>query len=119
MFGASCSYLLGLASLFKLESEINKLVEQQSLYLFHWLGTGASNEDFWDCRRAAIRMNQLEETSRDTDLWRAEYEALKDMSRNRLLNIRHDILWRTSGDYLSGWALELDGVNLVADQAGA
>lgn len=115
MVGASCSYLLGVATLFRLESEINKLVEQQSLYLFHWLGTGASNEDFWGCRRNAIRMNQLEEISKDTDLWRAEYGALEDTSRNRLLNIRHDILWRASGDYLSGWVLELDGMNIPAD----
>ena len=119
MVGASCSYLLGLTKLFRLESEIKKLVEQQSLYLFHWLGTGASNEDFWRCRRNAIQMNQLEENSKDTDLWRAEYEELEDMSRNRLLNIRNAILCRTSGDYLSDWVLELDSMNLATDQGVA
>ncbi len=119
MVGAGCSHLLGLAKRFMLESEIQKLVEQQSFLLFHWISTGAPNEDFWGCRQNAIRINELEENSRDTDLLRAEYEALNVASRNRLLNIRHDILWRTSGDYLTGWVLELDGMNLPADSDGA
>jgi hypothetical protein len=112
MVGAACSHLFGLVKRFMLESEVQKLVEQQSVYLFYWLGTGASREDFWSCQRAAIRMSELEGNSRDTDLWRAEYQELKDASRNRLINIRHDILWRTSGDYQGGWAPDLDGVNL-------
>ena len=99
MFGAGCSYLLRLMKLFMLENQIKKLNEQQSIYLFHWLGTGASNEDFWRCQRAVIRMNELEENSRDTHLWKSERLELEDTSRNHLLNIRHDILWRASGDY--------------------
>ena len=115
MIGAGCSHLLGLAKRFILESEVQKLVEQQSSYLFHWLGTGASSDDFWNCRRAAIRKNELEESSMDSDLWRAQIREIEVASENRFLNIKRDILWRASGDYQVDWIHDLDGVNLPAE----
>ena len=115
MFGACCSYLFRLIKLFMLENQIKKLHEQQSIYLFHWLGTGASNEDFWRCQRAVIRMNELEENLRDTDLLRSELLELEHTSENHLINMRHDILRRASGDYQGGWILDLDAINLPAE----
>lgn len=115
MIGAGCWHLYGQAKRFMLESEIKKLQKQQSLFLFHWLSTGASSGDFWSCRDAAIRKMALEESSMDSDVKEAEFRGLEDASRNRFLNIRHDILWRASGDYQTGWILDLDGMDLPAN----
>ena len=60
-------------------------------------------------------MNELEENLRDTGLLRSELLELEHTSENHLINMRHDILRRASGDYQGGWILDLDGINLPGE----
>ena len=112
ILGAAVSYAARFMQALAAESEHKRLLQQQDSLLFHWRASGASDDDFWRFRDSTRARMALVSSSDNSDFWRTERVKLDHSVENELLNIRHHLFVRASGDWLKDWVYDLDGVTL-------